>query len=93
MIDKKLDKYQHIRFKGSDYKKKDLVIKKGTVLQSNHILALKTLGIEKVKVKKILNILFYSTGNEITDKKNIPEWKVRNSNNYYIKSLRTNFFD
>ncbi len=91
LIDKKLDKYQHIRFKGSDYKKKDLVIKKGTVLQSNHILALKTLGIEKVKVKKILNILFYSTGNEITDKKNIPEWKVRNSNNHYIKSLRTNF--
>ena len=36
----------------SDYKKNDLLIKKGTILQPNHILALKTLGISKIKVKK-----------------------------------------
>ena len=33
LIDKKVKKYQHIRFKGSDYKKNDLLIKKGTILQ------------------------------------------------------------
>ena len=34
-------------------------------------------------------IIFFSTGNEIVDykKKNIPAWKVRNSNNYYFKAF------
>ncbi len=91
VVDKKIKKNQHIRFKGSDYKKNDLLIKKGTVLQSNHILALKTLGIKNIKVKKIPNVLFFSTGNEITNQENIPNWKVRNSNSYYIKSKVKNF--
>ena len=47
LVDKKINKYEHVRFKGSDYKKNDLLIKKGTILKSNHILALKTLGIKK----------------------------------------------
>jgi len=91
LINKKINKYQHVRFKGSDFKKNDLLIKKGTILQSNHILALKTLGIKNIKVKKIPNILFFSTGNEITNQEKIPDWKVRNSNNYYIQSLEKNF--
>jgi molybdopterin molybdotransferase len=90
LIDKKVSKYQHVRFKGSDFKKGDLLFKKGTVLQPNHILALKTLGIKTIKVKKIPNILFFSTGNEISNKENIPDWKVRNSNSYYIQSLSKN---
>ena len=91
LIDKKVSKFQHVRFKGSDFKKNDLLIKKGTILQSNHILALKTLGITNIKVKKKPNILFFSTGNEITNQERIPDWKVRNSNNYYIQSLEKNF--
>ena len=91
IIDQKIRKYNHIRFKGSDYKKNQLVIKKGTIIRSNHILALKTLGVKKIKVKKKLNILFFSTGNEISNSDNIPSWKVRNSNNYYIKSLNNDF--
>ena len=91
LIDKKVNKSQHIRSKGSDYKKNDLLIKKGTILCPNHILALKTLGIKKIKVKKIPNILFFSTGNEITDQYKIPAWKVRNSNSHYINSLSGSF--
>ena len=91
IIDQKIRKFNHIRFKGSDYKKNQLVIKKGTIIRSNHILALKTLGVKKIKVKKKINILFFSTGNEISNSYNIPSWKVRNSNNYYIKSLNNNF--
>ena len=49
------------------------------------------MGVKKIKVKKKLNILFFSTGNEISNSDNIPSWKVRNSNNYYIKSLNNNF--
>ncbi len=90
-VNKEIKKYQHVRIKGSDFKKNDLLVKKGTILQPNHILALKTLGISRVKVKKIPRILFFSTGNEITNKKKIPNWKVRNSNCHYIESLKENF--
>ena len=91
LINNSIKKYQHIRFKGSDYKKNDLLIKKGTILQPSHILALKSLGITYVKVKKKPNILFFSTGNEISDQAKIPNWKVRNSNSYYLESLANNF--
>ena len=91
IIDKKISKYNHVRFKGSDYKKNELVIKKSTIIHPNHILALKTLGIKNIKVKKKLNILFFSTGNEISNKDIISDWQVRNSNAYYIRSLNNNF--
>ncbi len=91
IIDRKVSKNNHIRFKGSDYKKRQLIIKKGTIIQPNHILALKTLGVKKIKVKKRLNIIFFSTGNEISNSNNIPSWKVRNSNSHYIENLSENF--
>jgi molybdopterin molybdotransferase len=90
-INKKIKKNQHVRYAGSDYKKKDLIIKKGTIIQPSHILAFKTLGIKNIKVKKKPNVLFYSTGNEISNNKSIVNWKVRNSNSHYIKSLSDNF--
>ena len=68
-----------------------MIIKKGTIIQPSHILAFKTLGIVNIKVKKKPNILFFSTGNEISNNKNIANWKVRNSNSHYIKSLSNNF--
>ena len=91
IINKKINKYNHVRFKGSDYNKGDIIVKKGTIINSNHILAFKTLGIKKIKVKKKLNILFFSTGNEISNSDKIPNWKVRNSNSYYIDSIKDNF--
>jgi molybdopterin molybdotransferase len=91
LIDKEIKKHNHIRFKGSDFKKNELVVKSNTIIQSNHILAFKTLGIKDIKVKKKINILFFSTGNEISNKDVVPDWKVRNSNSYYIKSLSKNF--
>jgi molybdopterin molybdotransferase len=91
LVNKKITKYNHVRFKGSDYKKGELVVKKNTIIQPNHILAFKSLGIKDIKVKKKINILFFSTGNEISNSDNIPDWKVRNSNNHYIKNLDQNF--
>jgi molybdopterin molybdotransferase len=90
-ISNKIKKNQHIRYVGSDYKKKDLIVKKGTIIQPSHVLAFKTLGITTIKVKKVPNIMFFSTGNEISNNKNIVNWKVRNSNSHYIKSLSNNF--
>ena len=54
-------------------------------------MAFKTLGIRNIKVKKKPNILFFSTGNEISNNIDLENWKVRNSNSHYIKSLSTNF--
>ncbi len=95
IINKKIKKSEFIRPKGSDYKKGDKIIKKGELLNPAHILSLKTLGIDRVLVKKKVNIVFYPSGNELSDKKNIPSWKIRNSNTIYlnslIKSLPVNF--
>ena len=91
LIDQKIKKHNHVRFAGSDFKKGEVILKKNNIVQPNHILAFKTLGIKKIKVKKKINILFFSTGNEITDKDNVPSWKVRNSNSHYIKNLNENF--
>jgi len=91
LINKKIKKHNHVRFAGSDYKKKEIIIKKNTIIQPNHILALKTLGVKNIIVKKKINILFFSTGNEISNNDNIPNWKVRNSNSHYIKNLSDNF--
>ncbi len=91
LIDKRITKYNHVRFTGSDFKKKEIVVKKNTIIQPNHILAFKTLGIKNITVKKKINILFFSTGNEISNSDNIPDWKVRNSNSHYIKNLNNNF--
>jgi molybdopterin molybdotransferase len=91
LIKKKITKHNHVRFGGSDYKKKEIVVKKNTIIQPNHILAFKTLGIKKISVRKKINILFFSTGNEISNSDKIPDWKVRNSNSHYIKNLNKNF--
>ena len=92
LINKKIKKNNHIRFLGSDYKKGEKVISAGKVINSSHILALKSLGVDKIIVKKRPVIMFYSTGNEISEKTSIPDWKVRNSNRHYIKSLSKNLF-
>ena len=92
IVDKKITKNNHVRFSGSDYKKGEKVIFKGEIINSSHIMALKSLGIEKILVKKKPVIVFYSTGNEISEKSKIPIWKVRNSNSHYIKSLSKNLF-
>ena len=91
LIDKKKTKYNHVRFAGSDFKKREIILKKNTIIQPNHILAFKTLGIKNIVVKKKINILFFSTGNEISNSDKIPSWKVRNSNSHYIKNLNQNF--
>ena len=90
IINKKIKKNNFIRFLGSDFKKGERIIKKGEIVNSQHILAFKTLGVRKILVKKKPRIIFYSTGNEISNKTKVPYWKVRNSNNYYLKSFLKN---
>jgi molybdopterin molybdotransferase len=92
LIDKEVKKFSFIRFAGEDYKLNDLVVEKGEVIQPKHIMALTTLGIKNIKVKKKPKIIFLSTGNEIVNykSKSILPWQVRNSNNHYFKSFGEN---
>ena len=90
IINKKIKKNNFIRFLGSDFKKGERIIKKGEIVNSQHILAFKTLGVRKILVKRKPKIIFYSTGNEISNNSKVPYWKVRNSNNYYLKSFLKN---
>ncbi len=99
VVDGKIKKFSFIRFAGEDFDIKDLVIKRGEIIQPKHIMALTTLGIKNLYVKKKPKIIFFGTGNEIVDykKKNILNWQVRNSNNQYFtsfgKSLHYNIID
>ena len=92
IIKKEVKKFSFIRFAGEDYKLNDLVVKKGEIIQPKHIMALTTLGIKDIFVKKKPKIIFLSTGNEIVNykSKNIFPWQVRNSNNHYFKSFGDN---
>ena len=90
ILKKKLKKNEYIRPSGSDFKKGDKVAKKGQIINSTNILAFKTLGIEKILVKKKPKVVFYPTGNELSDNKKIPNWKIRNSNTNYLDSFTNN---
>jgi len=89
IVDHKIKKFSFIRFAGEDFNLKDTVIKKGELIQPKHIMALTTLGIKDLYVKKKPKIIFFGTGNEVVDykKKNIHDWEVRNSNNHYFMSF------
>jgi len=89
VVDHEVKKFSFIRFAGEDYNLKDVVIKRGELIQPKHIMALTTLGIKDLYVKKKPKIIFFGTGNEIVDykKKNISKWEVRNSNNHYFTSF------
>ena len=52
VIKKPFKKIDNVRLKGSDYKIRDLVIKKNTLIKSTHIKVFKALGVENIKVKK-----------------------------------------
>ncbi len=91
LIKRAYKKFENVRLKGSDYKIRDLVIKKNTLINSNHIKVLKALGIENIKVKKKINVVFFSSGNEISENNQIATWKIRNSNHHYLKSLNNYF--
>jgi len=89
VVDHEVKKFSFIRFAGEDYNLKDVVIKRGELIQPKHIMALTTLGIKDLYVKKKPKIIFFGTGDEIVDykKKHISNWQVRNSNNYYFTSF------
>jgi molybdopterin molybdotransferase len=79
---------QNIRFKGSDSKKGQLLIKDPCRLLTPHIGILASVGKTKVKVASIPRIAIISTGNELVDIDKTPKpFQTRLSNSYTLKSL------
>ena len=58
-------KNQCIKFSGEDFKKGEILLKKGTLLDANAIGILATQGINEVLVKKRVKIIIFGSGNEI----------------------------
>ena len=89
VVDDEIKKFSFIRFAGEDFDLKEIVVKRGELIQPKHIMALTTLGIKSLYVKKKPKIIFFGTGKEIVDfkKKSISSWEVRNSNNHYFMSF------
>ena len=52
IVNKRVKKFSYVRFAGEDYKKKDIVLKKGELIQPKHLMAFTTLGIKNLEVKK-----------------------------------------
>ncbi|MCB1713379.1 MAG: hypothetical protein KDH96_13205, partial [Candidatus Riesia sp.] len=64
-INKKVKKNENIRQSGEDFKKNNIILKKGDVLNPGTITCLSAFGITKINVIKDPSVFLLSTGNEI----------------------------
>jgi molybdopterin molybdotransferase len=82
---------QHIRKAGEDFKVGDAVIEAGTIMGSQHVLTLATLGISYVEVYQKPKIAVLSTGKEIIEDltEEAPLGKIYNSTGPYLVSSLT----
>lgn len=75
----------NITYKGTDVKKGDLVISKGTLIKPQHIAVLATAGKSEILVFKQPSIGIFSTGDELVEPHLKPEpSQIRNSNAYQL---------
>ena len=78
---------ENIRKAGEDIKKSELVLSKGTHLNSAHIGILASLGRPKVKVVRRPKVAVLATGDEVVDvDEKLEPGKVRSSNSYTLYS-------
>ncbi|KAF9692180.1 hypothetical protein EKO04_009887 [Ascochyta lentis] len=54
------------RFAGGDMQKGDIIVRKGEVVRSRHIMSLASVGVTKVVVRRQLRVAVWTTGNELT---------------------------
>lgn len=86
-ITKKIKKFDNYCFKGEDYKKGDVLIKKGTLITFAEIGLLASMGYEDIKVFKEPSIAIISTGDEVVMPTEIlPKSKIFNSNLFLIEA-------
>jgi molybdopterin molybdotransferase len=74
------------RFAGGDMQKGDVVILKGQVVRSPHVMALASVGVTDVVVQRRLRVAVWSTGNELSEGPDISrsDSQIFNSNGPYL---------
>jgi molybdopterin molybdotransferase len=76
---------QNIIHKAEDVRQNEVVLKKGTILEPQHIAVLATVGCVNPRVVKKVNIGILSTGDEIIEPEADPVGsQIRNSNAYQL---------
>jgi len=79
---------QHIHFKGTDSRKGDLLIRRGTYLRSQHIATLASNGYSTILVQALPTIAMVATGDELVEVDVTPlPHQIRKSNVYAIEAL------
>ncbi|MGZ3773867.1 MAG: molybdopterin molybdotransferase MoeA [Pseudobdellovibrionaceae bacterium] len=78
----------NIRKVGEDFKEGQILLKKGTKVNHQHLMALATQGIDEIEVGKKVKIGIVSTGKEIVEykKKALSPGQIRNSTGVYLLS-------
>ena len=80
---KSIRPYENIRKAGSDYKKKSLILPKGSKISASQLLAVKTLGIAKIKVFAKPTIVLFCSGDEISDNPSATDKTVNGISEYF----------
>ena len=80
---KSIQPYENIRKAGSDYKKKSLILRKGTKISASQLLAAKTLGISNVKVFAKPTVILFCSGDEISDNPNLNNKTINGISEYF----------
>ena len=76
---------ENICYRGEDIKTRDIVLKKGTLIKSQHIAILASVGIAQPEVYKKPLVSILSTGNELVEPGMKPDYsQIRNSNGYQL---------
>lgn len=87
---------QNRRFAGSDVRERDVILAKDQVVEPSHVMALASLGISRINVRRKPRIGVWCTGSELVphDAEGQHPHRIRNSNGpYVIAALRANGAD
>jgi len=80
-------KFANIAFKGEDLKKNEVALKKGSLITTNKINLIASLGMKYVNVKRQLKIGILPTGDELVDvEAEIDNGKIRDSSRYSLQA-------
>jgi len=88
LILKSPERYENIRFRGEDFRKGDLLLKKGTMLEPSHLALLATVGCKKAPVYPAPKIAILATGNELLKSgERLSAGKIFDSNTILLEAM------